>query len=204
MRKPATILFIFLILQSAFGQEAQKAERIVPVSFSYYGELIFHPGAKVSVEFPLWSKTKTKELKNRSKTKQRSVLLIPGAGFYVHPENHTAVFANVEAGYRKISAKSGFKIEGLLGIGYHAKINAGTTFVVEDDGSISEKKVAGRSYFTTQIGLGLGQDLFVKKQIPVAWHIRPYVVFWIPYNTTTLPSFDLEMGITYKFLKKNK
>lgn len=191
-----------------FFQQPAVAQRFapegVPVSFSYYGELLFHPGAKVSVEFPLWMKSKEKELKNRTKVRQRRLLLIPGAGFYVHPQNHTGVFLNVEACYRKITPKSGFKLEGLTGIGYQARINAGTTYVVDDDGSVSEKQVAGRSYFTCQLGLGFGQDLYVKKQIPLAWHIRPYAVFSMPYNTTVMTSFDLEMGITYRFMKKIK
>jgi len=194
---------LWLFLPVAAQQGNYKKDGMA-VNFSYYGEIIFHPGIKVSTEFPLWMKAKEQQKKSHTKTKYRSILLIPAAGFYVHANSHTAVFVNTEMCYRKVRAKSGFKLEGLIGIGYQARINAGTTYVVEDDGSVNEKKVAGRSYLTAQLGLGLGQDLYVKKQIPVAWHVRPYAVFWMPYNTTAIPSFDLELGITYRFGRKSK
>lgn len=94
MRKFAVILFNFSFFQSAIAQEAEEQQRFVPIAFSYYGELMFHPGVKVSMEFPLWMKSIVKELKNRNKTKQRSILLIPGAEFYAPPKSHTAVFVN--------------------------------------------------------------------------------------------------------------
>lgn len=204
MKKLNVILFLLLLQHISSGQESSSKPEGFPVNFSYFGERIFHPGMKVSVEFPLWSKTKQKELKHRVRGIQKSFLLLPGTGFYVHPNSHTAVFVNLESCFRKTKTKSGFKFEILPGIGYQGRINAGTTYIVEDDGSITEKKVAGRSYFTTSLGFGLGQDLFVKKQIPIAWHLRPGAVVLMPYNTTTMLSFNLEAGITYRFFKKEK
>jgi hypothetical protein len=170
---------MFTLLSLAMAQD---------VSVSYFGDQLVHPGLKVGVEYPLLSRT------SRLRSMERSLYVAPNLGVTWHPEHHTAAFVNGELGYRR-TRESGWKRELILGLGAMRSNNASPTYTPDGDRVLLD----GHTYVMPSVAVGFGRDLTDKRDLPLAWHVRPTLYMQAPYNTSIVPSLALETGITWSF-----
>lgn len=136
--------------------------------------------------------------------KRKYLLTTLDAGWYIHPRAHEAVFFTPGIVYRKVR-KKGTKFEVGLHAGVLRTVLLGKTIEVEG-GEASYVKEAGRTYFQPQLSLGIGRELWRKKELPLAWHVRSYLGILTPYNSGIVPTVNIEAGVTYffKFGKETK
>ena len=193
-----TSLLVVLLLglsTSIFAQRNKK--KPFPLSVSYFGNNLTRPGLIVSASpFPWGNKSITESPKRFSFLHQASI------GFFVTPKTNTNLFVTTEPGIR-LSSKGGFRFETFIGLGYLRSFNAGTTYTVTEN-SIEKVSLASRGYFLTHLTLGIGKDLFPKRGIPVAWHIRPAIFVLTPYNTGFNLLLNFEFGLTYTLNAKRE
>ena len=98
--------------------------------------------------------------------------------------------------WRKVRNRGG-KFEAAMSLGLVNRFNIGKTYAVSEDGEVKSSFWDSRFYFMPTLSLGFGKDhLFAKKSRPFAWHLRPNVSLWMPYNTTVVPAMGLELGVS--------
>lgn len=172
------------------------------LSVAYFGETATHVGLSVGVEYHLSTTMITKRQPRPLLHKQRirQNFLITQISGYNHPKSHLALMATGGVGTRRITRRD-VKFEGLTSVGYMHLFRHGTTYKVNDAGELEAMRLAQSPKLAVQVALGFGQD-FNWRAIapkPLAWHIRPGLLFEIPHNTLFLPRFTLETGVTYRF-----
>lgn len=187
------ISFVFCVFVALQGQaQFAKPESI---SVSYFGEMITHPGLKLSANFNLkeWSKMKNAD-KKHSKELGKSLVLSPAIGFYYHRRYQTGLFLIPEGKYRSLNQKGLFHEFG-LGLGYLRTFVPNTYEVTGND---EVRKVsAGHNYFATNFFFTIGKDLGVAKEMPIAYFIKPQLMYAVPNFPKGVGYFVLEIGITY-------
>jgi hypothetical protein len=139
------------------------------------------PGAKIGLEHVL--------RESEEAPVKRSLLIEPSLMGWYHWGNHTPLTVSGQLIYRRTSAR-GWSREALLGQGATYAINAGKTYVFDDSGEITSSRLAGRLMSATSIGFGLGRT-----RSELAWHIRPTLTMWAPYNSGIAPVFTVEIGV---------
>ena len=178
-------LVVLLIAFMPRSSHAQS-ERQPVLTVSYFGEFIGHPGFKAGINVPIAGRHKP--------GKRHSLLLAGGnAGAYYHKGNHTGLFLEAELGYRFIT-KGGFKIESFLSAGYHRSFVDGPVYRVNSFNEVSRQRWAGQNTSHASWSLGLGKQF---KRSPIGWHIRPGFMIRGPHNSSVLPHFFVETGVTY-------
>lgn len=101
------LLFI-LFLQISFIANSQLLNPQA-LSMSYYGESIAQPGLKIGLDYDLknWQTDKTKK-SSESTTKQKSLVLSPTLGFYMHKAYQTGLFILPELKYNREKPNGNF------------------------------------------------------------------------------------------------
>lgn len=209
MKTPILVcLFLFL----GMAMQAQKGddppppkEKREPLKYgqtatlvSYVGNLGWQPGLSVGLEVPIWEKLNEKTKRNgKVKDKYRFWCLTGNAGFWVHPHSYSAQFIRAGVLWRKVRTRGG-KFEAALYLGVVNRFNAGPTYTVRDDGTVKKRFWDGSIYAMPTLMVGFGKDhLFAPKPRKFAWHIRPQMSLLAPYNTSVLPGFGLEVGVSF-------
>lgn len=154
------------------------------VSVSYFGDLITHPGAVVSVEQSI--------LPGRYQLVGSLNL-----GGYIHKRNHTALFTNLQIGQR-YRFRSGFYLEQFVGLGYfRSYLNGDGIYEVSSTGVASQAANPGRGYVMPIINVGAGWDLSHRRNaIPLRLFVRPTLFWQAPFNGYSLPHLALQVGAT--------
>lgn len=167
------------------------------IRLSYYGHNYFRPGLSAGLEQPIWEKRKEKEKRNgKVKVKHRFWFLAADISAWYHPNSYSAQSLRAGALWRKVRNRGG-KFEAALYLGVVNRFNNGRTYTVREDGTVKTRFWDSRIYFMPTVALGFGKDhLYAKKSRPIAWHIRPTVSLWMPYNTIATPAFGLETGVS--------
>ncbi|WP_421918960.1 hypothetical protein [Marinifilum sp.] len=188
----ALLLFIFWLVASNCVAQFKNLESI---SVSYLGEMITHPGIKVSADFNMkeWDKTKNSH-RGSSKTITKSLLFSPALGSFYHRRYQTGVFFMPEAKLKRKNPKGKFYEIG-VGLGY-LRTFIPNTYKVNDAGEVS-KTLAGHNYFATNYSISFGKDLSVKKNLLVAYFIKPQFIYAVPNFPNGTGYFALEIGIKY-------
>jgi hypothetical protein len=188
-----TFIIIFLLgfTMLAFGQ-VKKPDVI---SISYYGEMITHPGFKISADFDIkeWDKTKATK-KDSSKTINKNLILSPTMGLFYHKRYQTGLFFIPEIKYKRQNPKGRFYEVG-IGSGYFRTFIP-NTYEVNSNGAVN-KTNASYNYFASNFFISFGKDLSIKKNLPIAYFIKPQFMYAVPNFPNGTGYFALELGLCY-------
>ncbi len=185
MKKKITALIIILI--PVFGY-AQSFKSEIPITGSYFGETLVHPGIYIGSEYSI----------------KKSLVACFGLGSYLHYKHHVGLFLSGEVDWRK-TFKSGYVLSFGIGIGYlHAWPHGGEIYTVDDNGDVESKTNWGRPSLMPSLKLGLLSWDFRQKDIFPCRIFADIVLFGqYPYNDYMMPHAALSLGLTY-YLKPDK
>ncbi len=191
------IIFLLLLIGLNFNLKAQDQRNpSFPITVSYWGHHISHPGIKVGSQYHFKKWDKAKERKKGTFVKHKTLFLNPQLGFYQHQKNHTGVLLNAEFGVEIAKNEKKFFRGFSLGLGYIRQFNAGTTYILEPDNSISENKWASRGYFMPSINCEMGQHFH-----RFSWFTKFSFASKMKYNTSASVELFFEAGGKF-YLKK--
>lgn len=169
--------------------------------FSYYGDLLFHPGIEIGCQMPLKNWTKVKTKKKKEVTKHKS--LNTGADFiyYWHPKHHHGLILCPNISYQRTKI-NGRYFQVKFGLGYHRSFVDGLTYTVDNDGKVESKRFVGQNTLYNSFAFDFGKDLRVEKELPLRWFFQIGISGRYPYNKSYLPNIHTGVGVHYFF--KNK
>jgi hypothetical protein len=159
---------------------------------------VIYPGLSTGIEFSMKQMIihrLKKQADDNSITKGR--FISGNLSWYHHPYFHDNIYLSVEWVMRRTKS-GGFVSEFSSGPGYSRTFMAGTTYSVNDNGSISIIKRAGYSYALITVGGGFGYDFSVKKQLPFSTLAKINLISMFPFNSTIYFRPVLEIGIRFK------
>jgi len=174
-----TIIGIFMAI---VGLDAQTN---VNVGGGYFGQDITYPGLVLEAEMEYMF------------SEYASLPLRLDMGFNVHPRNSTALFLDLNAGFRRYF-KSGLFLEESVGIGViETFLHSDAVYSVDDSGNVSEDSRANPPEFMPSLTLGIGYNLTqgTGKQ-NLIW-LRPKVYWQVPHKTLSTYNFALQIGFTH-------
>lgn len=70
--------------------------------------------------------------------------------------------------------------------------------MVNENGAVKIKKLAGYSYALVTVGGGAGYNFSEKKGIPVSLYSRLNILMMFPYNSTVYLRPAIELGVIYR------
>ncbi len=187
--KNITLLAFLFICVTSFSQN--DFQRKKPISIGYFGHYYFHPGIKIGTQYDWRSWEKVKEKKKGPKTKLKSLFISPQLGFYSHFGNHAGLLLNADFGYQRIKMKRGFYSAYSIGLGLINHINAGTTYIPQEDGSLKKRNLAGKLYFMPSLNYEFGQQVNEK----IGWYGKMTLASKMPYNTSISAETFIEIGV---------
>ncbi|MGB0862726.1 MAG: hypothetical protein ACPGXZ_07390 [Saprospiraceae bacterium] len=200
---------LLLIVICFFSIGQLEAQNDAPISFSlsYFGESVIHPGLKIGIEKPFYTKEKVKKRwlakrQERLGAKVSKSQLIWGAnvGFYNHPNNNTGLFLNGELSWKKTKMRKGSMFGAGLGIGYLHQFHNIDTYRL-NNGQLEKVSAAGQAMMTSSFSLLYGRDLSVRHNSPFSWYVKPSFMIQFPYHHSTGINAALELGVKYKLSK---
>lgn len=160
----------------------------------YYGETVTHYGIKVAAEWTI------KRYLKESNHARKEFLAGPALVVYRHPQNHIGLVFFPELTYRRTSRRGGIFELGLAPASAYYFLE-GATYTPDESGGLRRVRWAGQNAFLPTVFVGVGKDLSVRRQVPLAWFTRLNVMQQRPYNTSALIRFSLEAGITFPLKK---
>lgn len=188
-----------LLIGFSFNGKAQESSiSSMPISISYWGSNIFHPGMKVGTQYNFKKWDKLKKRKKGMVTKHNTFFLKPELGFFYHKQNHVGALLNADFGIERAKNEKKFYCAYSIGVGYFRQFNSGITYVLEDDNSISEKRFGSRGYFLPTINIEYGQH-FEK----ITWFNKFSLGSKVKYNTGVSVELYFEAGVKF-YPFKNK
>lgn len=202
--KSSYLSFVFfLCVAKVHAQEEVKGSETkskAPISLSYYGNTLVHKGAKLSIDWVWLEVVKTRGKKDKRIT--RGLYTTPNVSFYKHKDSHTGLRVGVDGIWRRSKTK-GFREFG-IGLGYFRRFNAGETWEVSSDGSVTNLKGASRGYLSPSFSVATGRTFVLKNETMLTPFIRWNVDILFGYNSGSLPTTSLEIGcrIINKFSPK--
>jgi hypothetical protein len=146
---------------------AKTKKSNIGIKVAYFNDQLVRPGLSLGLEKSIWQKIKTKK---DGKIKLRNIVLKSNVGFFTQYRHSTSLFFNTTIGFR-FTNKTGFTIDPLhIGFGFMQTFLNGKTFVVDNNGNVSEKKLASNSnLMLPYISLiGFGYDFRKKMDKPFA------------------------------------
>lgn len=164
-----------------------------PLSVSYYGNLVTHPGLKIGMDWNLLLVEKTKEKRKKIKTIRKVLLVSPSIAWYRQKQSHTGLLLSADLQWRRYTKRLFFTELG-FGLGTFHKFNAGETWAVKSDGSIKQKKLTSRVYFTPALSFGYGKRLLVANELPLDVYTRLNGNILVGYNAGAVPELSFELG----------
>lgn len=194
------ILFwlLFLAPFSIFSQvEAyggSEGTSTMPISISYYGNLMSHPGIKLGMERGIYFLSKTKGRSESPKTIHKLLFVAPSVAFYVHPGSHSGLLPAVDIGWRRYSPKLFFR-EFSVGLGYFRKFNAGETWEVNDAGNAEYIGGTSRGYFAPSVSLATGKAFSLSGNGSLAVFLKANTNFVTGYSAGIVFEYSAEIGV---------
>lgn len=164
-----------------------------PVSISYYGNFVTHPGVKVGFDWNLFLVEKTKQKKTTTRTIRNLYLISPSVAFYSQKGSHLGLVVMADFAWRHYTKKL-FFTETSLGLGYFRKFNSGETWVENEDGSVSNIGNTSRGYFTPSVSFAFGKQFRLKSDQSIEVFTKVNTNLLMDYNTSVVPEFSLELG----------
>lgn len=198
MKLTSSISILLLILLTTLRMDAvaQRPDRMIPISFSLYGDLElekplrWEPGFFIDLTVPVASNAR------KSPKTYRQLSFKPSLGFYNRRDYHTGVLFWTQLGMKTIRP-SGFFWELHGGPGYlHTFYNA-PVYVQNDDGTFSQKKLVGEPNLMAGGELGIGWDLAWSAGVPVAVFMSGGMYGQFPYNEQWARHKFIKIGFSY-------
>ena len=192
------ILTFPLILLFVKHSNAQIVDTTGKVSIktSYLGTILY-PGFKVGMEFPYSVKEIRKSRKDRVKVILKEQSWNLNLGFYHHATFHDNLFFVAEWQRRRQKQKGWF-YDFTPGLGYSRTFLGGTTYTVDDKGTVDVKKMAGYNYLLLSIGYGVGYNFEYRSGAPIRIYSKMGLISLLPYNSFFYVRPTLEIGCVYK------
>jgi hypothetical protein len=166
------------------------------ISLAFNGSLIY-PGVRAGIELPVTTADLSISRKSKDpKLVTKDRFAAANLGWYHHPDFHDNLYLTAEWRMRR-TLSGGFFSEFSPGIGYSRTFLGGTTYVVNENGDVKIKKLAGYSYALVTVGGGAGYNFSKKKGIPVSLYSRLNMLMMFPYNSTVYFRPAIELGVIY-------
>lgn len=189
--KKLFVLLLWLLFQQAAKAQKNLGFSNAGIKGAYMGSVTF-PGFKVGVEIPTKIITVTKG--TRTILKERYWTL--NVGFYHHPDFHDNLYFLVERQWRRQYGR-GFFIELAPGVGYSRTFLGNATYTLADDGTVSQKSLAGYNYLMLSMSGSLGYDFSKTTNLPIKLYLKPSFFAIMPYNSTKYMRPTYEIGVIF-------
>lgn len=177
----AVVGLLFLLSYSSV-----QAQKSLNLGLGYFGETATHPGLVAHLEV------------EKSQSKKVSTLFRADLGAYVHPRNHTGVFADVHAGLRRYRS-SGIFTEQYLGLGTMLSfLNGDGVFQRDENGNIRRVSSFANLDIMPSVTLGIGYNFNQDSDGANLIYFRPKVFWQLPFNNLALPHFALQVGFIHR------
>lgn len=187
MKNFSLTILLLLIISSA---ETYCQDGNLKLSFSYFGEIITHPGFTVALE------------KEKIYAEKLGLSTFLELGYYHHPRNHDSWFAGIDRGFRQYVGRN-FFVEQYLGVGTVVDFYNEDVWHIDENGN--SVKVSNLGNFNVMPSLTLGAGyLFDKSPNKYLLWIRPRLFWQFPYNNIALPHLAMQVGFSYIFKSYGK
>jgi hypothetical protein len=118
-------------------------------------------------------------------------------GFYVHPRNHSGLFLDLNAGFRRYF-KSGLFLEESIGVGILGSfLHSDGVYEVDESGTVTEAPRSNPPDFMPSLTLGIGYNLTQGSEKQNLIWLRPKIYWQIPHKTTDTYNFAVQLGFTH-------
>jgi hypothetical protein len=190
------IIFNFSLCPAQEDLISKSSYTKLNLKLAYISSVIY-PGVSAGVEFPIkqYSNYITKN-KRTEKYFSKSRFITANINWYHHPGFHDNFYLTSEWLTRR-TRPTGYVSEFYFGPGFSRTFNGGTTYKVDNNGTISIVKRAGYYYALATFGGGWGYDFSVKKQQPYSVFAKGNMLIMFPYNSTIYLRPVLEIGSRY-------
>ena len=183
------ILIVLLVIFNPVFGSAQFFKGEIPVTASYLGETLLHPGIYLGSEYSI----------------KNNLVACFGMGTYLHCKHHLGAFISSDLNWRK-TFRFGYGLDFGIGIGYlHTWPHGGEIYIVNDNGDIETKTNWGKPSVMPSLKLGLLSWDFRQKNIFPCRIFADIIIFGqYPYNDYMMPHAALNMGATYYLKTEEK
>lgn len=195
------IVLLFLV-NSSFAQSNDVSISHTKMSSSVYlsyTSSIIYPGLITGIQVPI---RKIHVEKTRKKRDQRRYVktrfLTANLGWYHHQDFHDNIYLTTGNNWRR-TKHNGLFTEFSPKIGYSRTLLGGTTYQVNENGSVSTKKGAGYNYAVISIGGGVGYDFTITQSKPISVYYKLNLLTMFLYNSTFYVRPAMELGVIYTF-----
>ena len=173
---------ILVLVGAVMGASAQTR---LNIGGGYFGKHASYPGFVLEAE------------REQMFSERASLPVRLDVGLYVHPRNHTGLFIDLNAGFRRYF-KSGLFLEESVGIGIlETFLQSDAVYSVDENGQVSEASRANPVDFMPSLTLGLGYNLTrASGKQNLIW-LRPKVYWQVPHKTLSTYNFALQLGFTH-------
>jgi len=162
------------------AKDAAGSSRLA-FSAAYLGELVFHPGALVGVEYRLAPA-------KRVAARGWELSFASNLGSYVHVRNHVGMLIDAELGAR-YGFRSGVFVDGFAGVGYLHTFLAAPVYEVDAAGHAERVTDLGRPAFMPVLSAGGGYQTRT-----LAGFLRFETFGQYPFNQHLLPHVAVLVG----------
>ena len=167
----------------------------VPISVSYYGNMITHPGVKLAVDYPAFGFTKFKAKRRKTKEINKLIYLQPSVAYFVQPQTFSGLLLAADVGLRRYNTKLYFT-DAAMGIGYMWRFNHGETWQLDDNGDGHKKNiVSSKGYFAPGLSFGFGKLWIRENKNAISVFSRINSNFLFEYSAGILIEGSLEIGV---------
>ena len=174
-----TIIGIFI---AVVGVNAQTN---LNIGGGYFGQTVTHPGFVLEAEL------------EHMFSENASIPIRLDAGYYVHPRNHTGLFLDLNAGFRRYF-NSGLFLEESVGIGVlQSFLHSDAVYKVDDSGIVSEASRVNPAQFMPSLTLGIGYNLTQGSGKQNLIWLRPKLYWQVPHKTLSTYNFAVQVGFTH-------
>jgi hypothetical protein len=184
------------LLNQAQNFSAMRTSYTQPDIRLFYVSSLIYPGLSAGIEFPFTYPDSKSWTRQKSSDYIRERFISVNLSWYHHAGFHDNIFLTAEWVMRRTKS-SGFISEFSAGPGFSRTFLSGTTYNVNETGTVSIDKLAGYNYALIKLGGGLGYDFSVEKKIPLSSIATFSVISMFPYNSTVYFRPVFEIGVIY-------
>lgn len=199
---------LFTLSSPAFLAQSFSLKKM-PISVSYYGDNVFHPGIKLGSYHTIWSIEKPSTYlsskrrdKYGTKRKLKELNLDFNFGGYSHPNSHNGYFLNTGLTFLRTNLRKNCQIGISLEAGYLRRNNKFITYELDSNGDIQEVKGAGNNALLIGLAPQFSKEFSIAEK-PVRFYIKP-IIQMVHYLFRFQPNASLELGVVLNIHREKK
>jgi len=174
-----------IIIAICFTSLGGFAQTHVNIGGGYFGQTITHPGFVMEAEL------------EHMFSEHVSLPVRLDAGYFVHPRNHSGLFLDLNAGFRRYFI-SGLFLEESVGVGVlQSFLHSDAVYQVDESGNVSEASRANPVQFMPSLTLGIGYNLTKDSGTRNLIWLRPKLYWQVPHKTLSTYNFAVQVGFTH-------